>query len=451
MTKNTIKEQVMKPIIDAGFDVFFVGGCVRDELLGKEPNDFDLATNATPNDLYKVFTKFSEINSEGFGVTMPIIDGEAIEIATFRKDGSYSDGRHPDSVEFSNIAEDAARRDFTINALYEDIDGNIIDPTTFGKKSIENKTIMFVGEATDRVTEDPLRLLRAFRFASTLGFTLDPKAKAAFATVDENTLASVSKERINKELSKAFSGKFFSINLFIECSIPKMIGIEKIFLDMANEPQNPDYHQEGDCLRHTMLVVDKMVEKDHDHLDVIAAMFHDAGKPASVVKNGGRDPVKGFGRMQGHAELSAEIVGNWMYEYKFTNKEIARVQWVVGKHMSAHDLYKMKSKFNVMRITSHPNFDRLVKLANSDCEGSVSAITEDSMPLFFATDMWKKVGGKKMPAMLITGDDLIAAGLKPGPIFKKALDILHKMQVNRDETSKDEMLKHVKGIVNCVQ
>lgn len=177
MDKKQIKDFVMKPILDAGFEVYFVGGCVRDAVLGKEPHDYDLATNATPSDLHKVFKQFSNVsdNAEIHGVTMPVItfgDGtkEEVEIATFRKDTSK--GRKPTvSIDNVSIKEDAIRRDFTINALYEDIDGNIIDPTEKGMKDIKDKVIRFCGNAQDRIDEDPLRVLRLIRFVSKLGFT----------------------------------------------------------------------------------------------------------------------------------------------------------------------------------------------------------------------------------------------------------------------------------------
>lgn len=174
--KQQIIEKVMKPIKKAGFDVYFVGGCVRDKLLGKVPHDYDLTTSAKPEDLHKIFSKFSNVsdNSEKFGVTMPIITfeddiKEEIEIATFRKD--VSKGRKPKVSLDASIFEDASRRDFTINALYEDMDGNIIDPTGLGLNDIKDGIIRFVGNADERLEEDPLRALRLIRFVSKLGFS----------------------------------------------------------------------------------------------------------------------------------------------------------------------------------------------------------------------------------------------------------------------------------------
>lgn len=176
MTKNDIKEFVMKPVIAAGFDIYFVGGCVRDSILGREPHDYDLTTNATPAELHTIFKRFSNVsgNSEAFGVTIPLIAGrdgklEEVEIATFRKDTSK--GRRPSvSIEGVSISEDAGRRDFTINALYEGIEGNCEDPTGQGLEDIRRGVVRFCGRAQDRIDEDPLRALRLIRFVSKLGF-----------------------------------------------------------------------------------------------------------------------------------------------------------------------------------------------------------------------------------------------------------------------------------------
>lgn len=175
MTKQDIRNLVMAPIKWAGFDVYFVGGCVRDKLLGKTPHDYDLVTNAKPEDLHKIFSKFSNVssNSEAFGVTMPLVGYsddqlEEIEIATFRRD--VTSGRHPEVSLDASIEQDAGRRDFTINALYESMDGEVLDPTGYGLYDIEHKILRFVGNADDRIAEDPLRALRLIRFESKLGF-----------------------------------------------------------------------------------------------------------------------------------------------------------------------------------------------------------------------------------------------------------------------------------------
>lgn len=180
MTKQDIRNLVMAPIKWAGFDIYFVGGCVRDELLGKDPHDYDLVTNAKPSDLHKIFNKFSNVssNSECFGVTMPLVGYddsslEEIEIATFRRD--VTSGRHPVVSLDATIEQDASRRDFTINALYESMDGEILDPTGYGIYDIKNKILRFVGNADDRINEDPLRALRLIRFESKLGFNFVEK------------------------------------------------------------------------------------------------------------------------------------------------------------------------------------------------------------------------------------------------------------------------------------
>lgn len=250
LTKQEIIDLVMKPVIEAGYDIYFVGGCVRDACLGKKPHDYDLTTNATPEQLHTIFERFSNVsdNSETFGVTMPLIkcgDGrsEEVEIATFRRD--TSSGRRPSvDVNGVSIKEDAARRDFTINALYERVCGAIEDPTGQGLDDIRGNTLRFCGRAQDRIEEDPLRALRLIRFVSKLGF--DFKSDEEFKVL---SLDGVSKERILKELVGMFGEPYFvskGLPLMLKLGIDKLIpGLHKMFENMKTCYQNPKWHAEG--------------------------------------------------------------------------------------------------------------------------------------------------------------------------------------------------------------
>lgn len=251
--KEELKSKVLLPIKEAGFEAYFVGGCVRDMLMGVKPHDFDITTNATPEELHKIFSNFSNVsnNSEPFGVTMPLIkfsDGtvEEIEIATFRKD--ITKGRHP-KIEFTtSIQEDASRRDFTVNAIYEDADGNIIDPVK-GADDIKANTLRFIGNAQDRISEDPLRIFRFVRFLASKGFKSAhgiPECMTWKADFDD-----VSKERILKELEKTFGGKYLFSNdpapfmFFMACGIHHKIGMTQLMVDMSNIEQSWMWHSEG--------------------------------------------------------------------------------------------------------------------------------------------------------------------------------------------------------------
>lgn len=262
MTKNEIKEFIMKPIMKKGFNVYFVGGCVRDQVMGVEPHDYDLVTDATPTELHEVFNHFSEQKSESFGVSMPIVNGEIVEIATMRRD--MTKGRHP-VIEFTkDIEEDSKRRDFTINAIYEDIDGKLFD-FNGGIEHIKNKQLSFVGNAADRVAEDPLRALRFVRFIATKGLTPvipeDEFETLIKLTNSEDFYAEVSKERILKELIGILGGKYFMTegNLAIYYmqifGILKLTGIEAIFKVMQKTMQNPKWHSEGAYMRELIPIV----------------------------------------------------------------------------------------------------------------------------------------------------------------------------------------------------
>lgn len=252
MTKSDIIKFIIKPIEDAGFRAFFVGGCVRDSLMNKEPHDYDICTDATPTQLHTVFKNFSEQNSEPYGVTMPIVNGELVEIATMRKD--VTKGRHP-KIEFTDcIQEDASRRDFTVNALYENDEGTVFDPTEKGKEDISKNLLRFVGKATERLLEDPLRAYRYVRFISQKGFesslTLE-EIEEIKKIITPDFYSEVSKERKLKELTGIFGGKFLSdrfdtvFYLMTELKIFDDLGISSIFEDMKNCHQTPKWHAEG--------------------------------------------------------------------------------------------------------------------------------------------------------------------------------------------------------------
>ena len=318
--KEELKSKVLLPIKEAGFEAYFVGGCVRDMLMGVEPHDFDITTNATPENLHKIFSSFSNVsnNSEPFGVTMPLIKFsdetvEEIEIATFRKD--ITKGRHP-KIEFTtSIQEDAERRDFTVNAIYEDADGHIIDPVK-GADDIKANTLRFIGNAQDRISEDPLRVFRFVRFLASKGFKSAhgiPECMTWKADFDD-----VSKERILKELEKTFGGKFlFSGEItpfmfFMACGIHHKIGMTQLMVDMSNIEQSWMWHSEGstwivdgketpgdevsdftkaepvkhgNVWDHVIRVMELMSEKTQDDLNehhrfimMMSAFLHDIGK-----------------------------------------------------------------------------------------------------------------------------------------------------------------------------
>lgn len=519
----TIKEQlidkVFKPINSAGFDVFFVGGCVRDKLMGVEPSDFDITTSASPEDLHKIFTRFSNVskNSEQFGVTMVLIptlvqsdDLELsymeVEIATFRKDTSL--GRHPTVSLNASIEEDAARRDFTVNALYEDAEGNVIDPTGKGLGDIKTKTLRFVGKAVDRVKEDPLRLFRACRFQAQKGFSLDKGLSSEDMTNINNLIEStgieklfeeVSKERQLKEIKGIFGGKFFmtendtTMRYLTVFGLLKVMGLQDIFDEMRQTKQNPKWHAEGanalikwdglttnvpgelasklfeksvkgeigdfeiikftecgDVLTHAFNVMKEMSKIDHDWIDMMSCLMHDIGKAVSSRRSEKKNPEDAWCKMKDHPITGAPLAEELCKNMKMSNDEVEIIKDLVLRHMDMHHLGGFKSKYSILKLTTNPNWERLVKLAGCDDKGCCkTALDDEEMPIEKIVSLLKikECIGMKMPERILTGNDLIERGFKPCPTFKKALEVAHKIQIDQDITEKDILFRQVKSIV----
>jgi tRNA nucleotidyltransferase/poly(A) polymerase len=482
------------------YQCYLVGGCVRDKLLGKEPKDYDLVTDATPEQVHQIidedvqedlFVGYSNIsnNSEKYGVTMPLVDGtnglEQIEITTMRRD--ITKGRHP-SIEYTtDINEDAMRRDFTINALYEDIDGNILDPTGLGKSDIESRTLRFVGSANARITEDPLRAYRLIRFASTLGFQLDiidlPTDYMGHYDID---YSEVSRERKLIEFKKMLEGKYFNevdcfklmnnFNIFMDLKLDQML-----FSDMIKCTQNPTWHAEGDVLSHTLMVIHQMANfTDHDWIDMLVAMLHDCGKYQAGIENGNK-PGTDYMNTNGHDELGATIAYNICKSLGLSNKECEDIEWLVLHHMDAHHLFEMKSKCKIWKIVTHPLFNRLVRLAICDERGCIqikenewidmpttlikvpnvaSAITDLSVSYGkfitntsnYAVTRYPEitkisVNTIELPEPILTGTYLIGKGHKPNDSFKKALDVAYKLQIDQNMLDIDLLYRNVKNLI----
>ena len=496
MTKAEIIQNIITPIESAGFDAYFVGGCVRDKLMNKEPHDYDICTNATPTELHTIFKHFSEQNSEPFGVTMPIVKGELVEIATLRKD--ITKGRHPTIVFTKDITEDAMRRDFTVNALYEKADGTVIDPTGQGIADIKANILRFVGNMNDRLNEDPLRAFRYIRFVMQKGFDVLPELLAmvrmhhTYIEDPETFYKEVSNERKLKELIGMFGGKYIQPKLMFDLmdvfGIDQVTGIKTIIEDMKGCPQNPKWHGEGAQLyvdfgdgeqlmsgddahiifkstgkepkigriatmgnvyHHTLEVMNEMANQKHDYIDMFAAFLHDVGKPEAG-RQDGVNPKNGFLRMKRHPAVGAPMAYDFCKKLTMTNTDSELIRDLVARHMDMHHLGVMKSDYEIMKITTLPYFDRLVLLARADDYGSHS-IAFDAEQTFIDDELAlpkvHKLLGKPIPKPLVDGNFLIVNGYKPGLNFKKALDVAMKFQIDQGMTDKNLILSNIKQIL----
>lgn len=453
MTKNEIKEFIMKPIMKKGFNVYFVGGCVRDQIMGVEPHDYDLVTDATPTELHGIFNHFSEQKSESFGVSMPIVNGEIVEIATMRRD--MTKGRHP-VIEFTkDIEEDSKRRDFTINAIYEDIDGKLFD-FNGGIEHIKNKQLSFVGNAVDRAAEDPLRALRFVRFIATKGLTPiipeDEFEALIKLTNSEDFYAEVSKERTLKELIGILGGKYFMTegNLAIYYmqifGILKLTGIEAIFKVMQKTMQNPKWHSEGSVFKHTMLVMKEMAKVEHDWIDMLSALLHDIGKPECAKEKIKKHETDTWYATKMHDIAGAPLAEGFCKSLGMSNKDCIQVANIVLNHMNMHHLGEFTSKYKILKLMNNPDFNRLVKLCRCDRLGSICTEPDEYKSIDEALEIHKDLIGIKMPAPIVTGKDLIDKDCTPNPNFAKALDVAYKVQIDQDITEKRILLSNVLNI-----
>lgn len=303
MTNNVTANKIVNMLMNAGFKAFFVGGCVRDAFMGMVPHDVDITTNATPDNIHAVFPNHVDTGIKHGTVSVRVADDpELFEVTTFRVDGKYNDGRHPDSVIFvTDIKDDLSRRDFTINAMaFNPINNEFVDPFN-GRDDIANKTVRAVGNAKDRFMEDPLRVLRAMRFAIKLGFNIDTDTAAAMHDTEvlDKLATCISKERITDELRKMLTCNKPVHDIFMTFSDV----IDTLFPDMVamHAPHNSRWHKH-DIFEHSVCVIDNC---DTDRFDIkLAAMFHDTGKPASRTTDENDPSINHF---KGHPKKSLEI------------------------------------------------------------------------------------------------------------------------------------------------
>ena len=450
----------------AGFEAYVVGGAVRDHLMGKVPHDIDIASNATPEDIKKVFEDFHVIEMGiAFGIVTVVVNGEPFEIAQFRKDVG-GNGRKPDVVEpVREVEVDLARRDFTMNAIaFDPIKGIIRDPFA-GAVDIMDREIDFVGCPLTRIREDKLRILRAFRFMSQLGFSIEWKSldniKWFVETAGEHTFENVSQERIMMELSKILVGPnaFETVKLMFEVGLMQLIIPETTRL---HEEHNCKWHKEtlkpfgNTILAHVLNVVrfaslkvasgmkyDAMTE--HEGLILmLAALLHDIGKP--LVREAKPD---GTDRFHTHDVVGANLTREILTRMKFSGDIVDRVTHLVKKHMNMHDLPKMKKVHKIRRMLATEDFKLMMLLGFCDTMGSSfdGVIPNEVEANEFKETVREliKVHGTVLPEPIITGNDLILEGMKPGPDFKDRLYHTFNLQLCGEE-DRTKLLNHAKGL-----
>jgi tRNA nucleotidyltransferase/poly(A) polymerase len=424
---------IIQTLRSAGHEALLAGGCVRDHLLGRDPKDFDVATSATPQQVIALFPGALTVGAH-FGVVIVRHEDEQIEVATFRTDGTYQDGRHPESVTFSTAEEDAQRRDFTVNGLFRDpIAGEIIDYVG-GQADLEKRVLRAIGDASKRFAEDKLRLLRAVRFATTLGFEIEPATWQAVCDFAPS-IQSVSAERIRDELIKIFlhPNRLRGFDLLVESGLMAQVLPEILVLKGVEQP--PQWHPEGDVFIHTRLMLSLLPEVVSEPL-VLSVLLHDIAKPATfTVDETGRI------RFNGHDKLGAEMAGDILRRLKFPNDVIEPTQVAVEHHMGFKDVKKMKAS-TLKRMMARPTWADEMALHRVDCLGSNGLLDNYEFMQAKAEEFSHQ---PLIPPTLLNGRDLIALGWQAGKSLGAVLTEVQNAQLEGLITTREEALAWVKA------
>jgi poly(A) polymerase len=416
-TATKIAQRLQK----AGFAAFLVGGSVRDFLLGREPQDYDIATDAKPEQVEKLFKKTIAVGRK-FGVMVVIENNHQFQVATFRAEADYQDGRRPGKVVFANAQADAVRRDFTVNGLFYDPITKTTHDWVGGEKDLRAKIIRTIGKPQERFAEDHLRLLRAIRFAAQLDFEIEPKTFAAVKSLAPK-IKLISAERIRDELLKLFRPPYAARGLLL---LRDSGLLEHVLPELAATiscEQSPDYHPEGSVFEHIKLMLAQL-PPDADELLPWTVLFHDIAKPVTTEK----DPKTGSIHFYGHEKIGATMAEEILGRLRFPRKQIDTIAACVLHHMQFKDVKQMR-KATLRRLLLRDTFPIEIKLHKLDCLGSHGSLEYYDFLLEQAAELNKK------PAIrppLLTGSDLIALGMKPGPAMGALLHEIRDRQLSEE-------------------
>ena len=424
---NAIAKEIVATLQHAGFAAFWVGGCVRDFLLGREPQDFDIATDAKPEQVEKLFAKTIPVGRK-FGVVIVVAGGQQFQIATFRAEADYQDGRRPEKIEFANAEADARRRDFTVNGLFYDPLTQKIYDWVGGEKDLRAKIIRTIGKPEERFGEDHLRLLRAVRFAAQLNFEIEARTFAAIQAL-ASKIKIISAERVREELIKLFSPPHAARGLvwlrdsgLLEHILPELAAT-------IHCEQSPDFHPEGSVFNHLCLMLEKMPVGASESLPW-AVLLHDIAKPVTV----GKDLVTGKIHFYGHEKIGADMAEKILQRLKFPNKQTEEIVEAVRHHMQFKDVKQMR-KATLRRLLLRETFPLELELHRLDCLGSFGDLEHFNFLVEQAEEL------KHQPQIrppLLTGNDLLALGVPPGKALGALLAEIRERQLADELKTPDE-------------
>ena len=448
---NAAAVEIVRTLRQRNHQAYLVGGCVRDLLLGREPADYDVATDATPAEVMKIFPETYAVGAQ-FGVVLvpaddlcraavdattsdqPPATSHCVEVATFRCDGLYSDSRHPDEVRYTRDPKaDVQRRDFTINGLLLDpLDNDQVLDFVGGRADLEAGVIRTIGEPERRFAEDKLRMLRAVRFAARFGYRIEKKTTVAIRKLAAQ-ISLVSRERVRDEIVKMLTegAARRAFELLDEARLlPQVLPeVEK----MKGVEQPPQFHPEGDVWVHTLMLLEPL-PADCSATLALGALLHDVGKPPTFRRAPDRI------RFDNHAEVGTKMAEQICRRLRLSNHETEQVSALVANHMRFAEVERMRES-TLKRFMRLPQFGEHLEMHRLDCLAS----HRDLSLYDFVRDKLKNTPQEQIrPAPLVTGDDLIAAGYPPGPLFKEILAAVEDAQLEGTIASKEEGMKLVR-------
>jgi poly(A) polymerase len=421
---------IVQRLRQTGFEAYFAGGCVRDMLLGKTPQDYDITTSAKPEDIQKIFPDTIAVGAQ-FGVILVVLEDQPYEVASFRYDGPYLDGRHPSQVRYGTLEEDIRRRDFTINGMiYDPIDDRVIDLVE-GRKDLERHCVRAIGNAHERFAEDRLRMIRAVRFAANLDFTIDTPTFKAIQELAATT-TQISWERIGEEVTRILTegGARRGFELLDESGLLQVLLPEVVAL--KGTAQSPDFHPEGDVFTHTLLLL--------SHLDspsetlAYGCLLHDIAKPVCIQQEAERITF------YGHTEQGAAMAEEILKRLKRGRAVWERVAYLVRNHLRHVQAPQMRLS-TLKRFLREDGISELLELARIDALSS----NGDLRYYNFCKERLSELKDEEIrPAPLLRGNDLISLGYTPGPLFAKILRQVEDAQLGGELTRREEALDWVK-------
>ena len=430
MNSEALARSVIAKLRGAGHRAFLVGGCVRDLLLGCAPKDYDVATDARPDRIMDLFPNSGRVGAQ-FGVVLVRDFFSQVEVATFRSDCDYSDGRRPDSVHFeTDPRQDVLRRDFTINGLMLDPEtGEVLD-FVGGRADLQKRLIRAIGDPDMRISEDHLRLLRAVRFAARLGFEIEP---ATFAAIQRHhaLIQKVAVERIHDELVRILTEGGARRGLELLDSSGLLADILPEVAAMKGVGQPAQFHPEGDVWTHTLMLLEQL---EHPTPTLaLGALLHDVGKPPTY-------RVADRIRFDGHAEVGAEMARTILGRLRFSRDIIDQVEALVANHMKFMNVSRMKES-TLKRFLRTPDFPELLELHRLDCMAGSRDLSNYELVQARLAELPEE---HLKPEPLLTGDDLIAAGYKPGPLFARMLTAVEDAQLEGSIHTSGEAMQLVR-------